>query len=356
MSLKGKYQLQIFAFSPVIQEPIVSDFLETGGEHMHQITADELCILQSDGPAWLTRFSPPGIKRNLVVIYREDAVVPDGYFVGISSKIFHRISEAVEGFFDVRAPVFFIKGIAEGGPFIRIPQLFTGRGKYQLTAFIKEIQCGKETPLEFIPEDLYRDEKMIFGFTDLMVWCKPATGNDTMHMYMIEHFLVPGMKDLYDAGCCAEVLFVGRKFQKGSGTASVEQSIEVLLVTVNEAVQFMRKCKDHMEIRRIDHFGPALIHPDFLIYSLAVGTVAVAAGIVMEFCISAVGALGNVDAKGAGFTVHDGMCGFFLDIRLKGAGRVKSFIGKIPDLLDFRPVHGKHLPSGQKDSLHFRCH
>lgn len=51
MSLKGKYQLQIFAFSPVIQEPIVSDFLETGGEHMHQITADELCILQSDGPA-----------------------------------------------------------------------------------------------------------------------------------------------------------------------------------------------------------------------------------------------------------------------------------------------------------------
>jgi hypothetical protein len=62
MPLKGKYQLQVFAFPPVIQKPIVSDLLETGGEHMHQITADEFCIFQRDSPGWLTRLLPPGGK------------------------------------------------------------------------------------------------------------------------------------------------------------------------------------------------------------------------------------------------------------------------------------------------------
>ena len=356
MSLKGKYQLQVFAFSPVIQEPIVSDLLEAAGQHMHQITADELCVLQGDGPARLARLPSSGGKRDLLVIYRNEAAVSDSYFVGISPKIFHRISEAVEGFFDVRAPVFFIKAIAKPGPFVRIPQLFTGRGKYQLAAFIKGIQFSKIFPPEFVPEDLYRDEKMIDGFTDPMVRCKPAAGNNTMHMHMIEHFLIPGMDDLYDTGCCAEVLFARREFQKGPGAASVEQSIEELLVTVDKAVQLMGKSKDDMEIRRIYHFSPPLIHPDFLIHSLAVGAVAVAAGIVMEFGMPAVGALGNVDAKGTGFTAHDGTGCFFLDIRLEAAGRAKCFIGKLPDLLDLRPVHGKHLPSGQKGLLHFPCH
>jgi len=219
--------------------------------------------------------------------------------MGIPSQIFNGISKAVKGFFDVRAPVLFIKGIAECGPFIRIPQLFTGRGKHQLTALIKGIQCGKAASFKLIPENHYRDEKMAFGFADPAVRCKPAPGNDTVHMHMIEHFLVPGMKDLYDTRGCTEVFFVRRELQKGPGAASVEQSVEELLVTVNEAVQFMGKCKNHMEIRCIYHFGPALIHPDFLVHSLTVGTAAVAAGIVMEFRISAVRTLGNVDTKGA---------------------------------------------------------
>ena len=118
----------------------------------------------------------------------------------------------------------------------------------------------------------------------------------------------------------------------------------------------MRKCKYHMKVRGIHHFRPAFVYPDFFLDCLTVGTVAVAAGIVMEFGMPAVGALGNVDAKGTGFTAHDGTGCFFLNIRLEAAGRAKRFIGKLPDLLDLRPVHGKHLPSGQKGLLHFPCH
>lgn len=234
--------------------------------------------------------------------------------MGVPSKVFDCVSEAVKGFLDVRAPVFFIKGIAEFIPFIRIPELFTGRRKHQLTAFIKGIQGSKVFPLEFIPEDLYGDEKMIFGFTDFIIRCKPAAGNDTVHMHMIEHFLVPGMKDLYDAGSCAEILFIRGEFQKGVGGASVEQSIEELLVTVEETVQVMWKSKDHMEIGRVDYFLPALIGPELVIDGLAAGAVPVAAGIVVECYMAAVWALGNIYPKFSRFTVEDREGSFSLDV------------------------------------------
>ena len=50
MPLKGKDQFQVFAFSTVIQKAIIPDLLKTGREHMHQITADEFRVIQSDRP------------------------------------------------------------------------------------------------------------------------------------------------------------------------------------------------------------------------------------------------------------------------------------------------------------------
>ena len=43
-------------------------------------------------------------------------------------------------------------------------------------------------------------------------------------------------QDLYDTGYCTEPLFIGRKVQKCLGTASVQECIEELLVTVDQRV------------------------------------------------------------------------------------------------------------------------
>ena len=55
----------------------------------------------------------------------------------------------------------------------------------------------------------------------------------------------------------------------------------------------------HMKIGGIDYLSPAFIYLEFPINRLAIRAVTVAAGIIMEFCMSAVRALGNVDAKGS---------------------------------------------------------
>ena len=128
----------------------------------------------------------------------------------------------------------------------------------------------------------------------------------------------------------------------------MEEAIEKLLVTIQKRVEFMGKGKNHMEIRGINHLGPAFIHPDFLIDGLAAWTVTVAAGIIVEFQMPAVGAEGDVDAEPAGFAVKDSHGSLPLGIGLEVPGGTVVLIGIVPNLLDFHVTHGKHLPSGRK--------
>ena len=131
---------------------------------------------------------------------------------------------------------------------------------------------------------------------------------------MIKQVLIPGMKNLNNTGCCSEILFIKGKFQKCLGAASVEQSIKKFLVTVNQRIQFVGKCKYHMKIGRIYHFRPAFIHPYFFFDCLTVGTIAVTTGIVMNFCVTAVFTNTGVVSKRTGFTVKNRKGSFFLNL------------------------------------------
>ena len=115
MSLKCKYQFQVFVFPSVIQETIIPDLLETGREHMHQITPDKLCIFQGEYPARFAGLFSSGRKSDLLFVNRQDTAVRYGDLMCISAEIFNGIAKSMEGFFYVGAPILFIKAIAEFG-------------------------------------------------------------------------------------------------------------------------------------------------------------------------------------------------------------------------------------------------
>lgn len=192
---------------------------------------------------------------------------------------------------------------------------------------------------------MYRNKELRAGFFDLPVFRQSATGNDAVHVDMVLKLLVPGMKDLDDTGCCAEILFVRSQFKKSFGRASVKESVEEALVAVDKGVQFMWKGKDHMEIRGIHDLSPALIDPELRIDSLAVRAVAVPAGIVVYLNMAAVRTAGEIVTEFSGFTVADIQGSFPLDIRLKGSGIAEILIREVPDILNLS--HGKLLRSGQ---------
>lgn len=215
----------------------------------------------------------------------------------IPAKVFDGIAKAMKGFLDVGTPIFLIEEISESRPFIRILQSFTGRGKNQLFILKECLETGQKLSFEFIPENPHWNKEIFLYFPDFMAGGKSAAGNNTVHMHMISDLLVPGMEYLDDPGCCAEVLFAFGKFQKCFGAASVEKAIEKLLVAVKQGIQIMRKGKNHMEVRGVNDFSPAFIHPDLFLHGLAVGAVAVTAGIIVEFNMAAVRALGKIDPK-----------------------------------------------------------
>lgn len=131
--------------------------------------------------------------------------------MGISAEIFNGIAKSVKGFLDVGAPVFFIKGIAEFRPPIRIPEHFTGNGKCQGAAFVKRIKACEKFPFEFIPQDSYRDKEAAFGFSHFEVFSKPSPGNNAVHMHMVIELLVPGVEYLDNAWSRPKILLVSRK-------------------------------------------------------------------------------------------------------------------------------------------------
>ena len=155
------------------------------------------------------------------------------------------------------------------------------------------------------------------------------------------------MEDLYDAGNSAQELSVSRKLQEGLGRTSVEEGIQKGLVGIDQGVQLGRYGKDHMEIGRVNNFGFPFVDPEFLKKCLAVRAVAVAAGIIVEVQVPAVGADGNITAQLPGLAGHDGRSRFHLD---RGRAERSGILlpGVIKDLLDLKPVHCAHLPSCQR--------
>lgn len=213
--LKLKDQFEVLRFHAVVQEAVVADLLEATGKHMQKIAPDEFRAVQGDTAFRVAGLFASGGKGNLILREVKDAAVGDGDPVGIAAQIFNGITEAVKGLLDVRTPVFFVKPVLPLIPGGGITQLFAGRGKNKVSVFVKGRELSHKFPLELIPENFNRDKKPAGGFADLMFLSKPAAGDDTVHMHMVEKLLVPGMENLDNAGLSAEVLFIGGQFQKG---------------------------------------------------------------------------------------------------------------------------------------------
>ena len=125
-SLKFEDKLQILCLHAVVQKSIVADFLETQWKYMHQVTADEFFVFQSNPAFRVRRFSAACREGHFCFCDRNDSAVGYGYLVGITSKIFDGITKTIKCFFDIWTPVFFVKSVFKRFPRFGIQKIFTG--------------------------------------------------------------------------------------------------------------------------------------------------------------------------------------------------------------------------------------
>ena len=57
-----------------------------------------------------------------------------------------------------------------------------------------------------------------------------------MHVHMIIKCLVLGVENLNNPGCCSEILFVSRQFQKCLGGAFVKETVQKLLIVIEKRI------------------------------------------------------------------------------------------------------------------------
>lgn len=172
-----------------------------------------------------------------------------------------------------------------------------------------------------------RDEKLRLGAADLMICSQAAAGDDTVHMDMIVQFLIPCVQYLNNPREGTEVFGIGRQLQQSLGRTSMEETVKKLLVAVQQIVQFMRDRKNDMEIGRIDDLGAPGIDPYFFFHGLAVGAVAIAAGIIVVFCVTAVRTKADRCAKLPRLAGENGHGSLLLNCRLNMCGCAEVIIG-----------------------------
>lgn len=194
-----------------------------------------------------------------------------------------------------------------------------------------------------------REEELSRGPAYPVVRRQTAARYNTMHVYMVSQFLIPGVEYLDDAGDCPEELRICGEFQDRFSTAFVEKSIQEFLVGIKQRVHFMWNGKYHMKIGGVNDLCPALIHPDFFLESLTVRAVTVTAGIIVDFRMSAFLTDTDIAAGGRRFAGHQIVSGLTLDIRLEGTAPAVLVIGTKEGLLDREISQWCHPLTGQKD-------
>ena len=130
-------------------------------------------------------------------------------------------------------------------------------------------------------EDLDGEEEGIFRMYPARVaWIETSGGNDAVEMRMQSQVLSPGVQNAEEADLGSEVLGVGRNFEHGLSAGAEEQIVEQSWITLTKRVQLVGQSKDDVEVGHAEQILFATRQPALARLGLALGTVAVATGVI----------------------------------------------------------------------------
>ena len=130
-------------------------------------------------------------------------------------------------------------------------------------------------------EDLDGEEEGIFRMNPVRVaWIEAASGNNAVEMRMQSQVLSPGVQNAEEADLGPEVLGVSRNFEHGLSAGAEEQIVEQPWMALTERVQLVGQGKDDVEVGHAEQILFAPCQPSLACLGLALGTVAVATGVI----------------------------------------------------------------------------
>jgi hypothetical protein len=209
---------------------------------------------------------------------------------------------------------------------------------------VKLKQIGKLAS-EDAAEDLNGEKEGILRMYPARVaWIETTGGNDAVEMRMQSQVLSPGMQNAEKADLGSEVLGAGRNFKHGLSAGTVEQIVEQPRMALTERVQLVGQGKDDVEVGYAEQILFAPCEPALASLGLALGTVAVATGVVGNCLVVATGAGVHMASERSGATCGDGSQHVELLIAKPGAVLFPEAV--TPNSKYVGHLHGRpaHLP------------
>ena len=127
---------------------------------------------------------------------------------------------------------------------------------------------------------------------------QPATGHDAMDVRVELKVLAPGVQHGQHAGLGTQVLGIGGHLEHGLGGGPQEQVVDDPRIGQCDRVEGIREREDEMEVRHREQVGGAGLQPPCRGRGLAGGAVAVAAGVVGDLLMPALGAPQDMTTQG----------------------------------------------------------
>lgn len=254
MTLKTEEDPELFLLDGVCQKPIVTDLLKTFREDMQQEPANELLVGKSHLLADITILVVTIPEGNGIIRDLQDPCIGDRHTMSVAAKIVDGIAKAVEGLFDVGAPIGIIKIVNKTLPVHGMCRIRKGRRKHKLAGCTILFQSSHKLAAEHLRGGSDGDKEATSAFTQFQIPCEAGTGNDAVDMRMEREALTPGMDHLDDARFSAQIPLVASQSQKCLRSRLMEQRIEQLLVGEEQRIEIMRHGEDDVKIFRIEDF------------------------------------------------------------------------------------------------------
>ena len=112
-----------------------------------------------------------------------------------------------------------------------------------------------------------------------------------MHVWVMQQVLAPGVQNAEKADGGPEMFGIGGDLQQGVRAGLEKQAVDLLLVLQGERGQFVRQSEDDMEVAHRQHFGLPFGDPAVAGRRLTLGAVAIAAGVIGDGLMPALGTL-----------------------------------------------------------------
>ena len=132
-----------------------------------------------------------------------------------------------------------------------------------------------------------QEETVAGGDPGIGIGTQPTARDHNMQMGMKVEILIPGVEHCREADLGPQALIVPGKLQEGAGSGCEEEIEDEFLVEQGQGVEFVGQGDHQVKVVSWQESLPTFFQPLCLLEALALGTVAIAAGVIGDRQVTA---------------------------------------------------------------------